>query len=644
MSNSRYGHMVHEYYVRRLKEIRSERRERLAGITSRAGAEAYVRYVRNAVRRSFGHLPERTPLNARVVEVESYDSFAVEKVLFESRPGFLVTGTVYRPKQSGDMFPGVLGLCGHSQSGKAEDKYQAFCIGLAQKGFIVCIIDPISQGERIQFLKSDGAPLPSLCGGHNLMGNQQVLLGDFFGTWRVWDAMRGLDYLLSRRDVDPSRIGVTGNSGGGTLTTFLTALDPRITMAAPSCYICSYLANLENELPADAEQNPPGILAFGLDEADLLMCYAPRPTMILSQIEDFFDERAARTAFEELRRIHELLGSPGTAEYFVGTHEHGFHRENREAMYGFFLKHAGVSGDPVEDEFEPIPESKLFATENGDAFAAGSRRVFDFIRESGIRLSTDRARLDETELIDAANRLLSIPETSGPPPYRVLFHYHRRRADLNQRSQFAIETETGIQVILTVFGTTGGKAHPPEGPIAVYVGHTDGETDIETIPVFREMTTGDRPIVVVDPRGMGVSLADTCNSEDFFDAYGSDYLYASVGELLDESYFGRRVFDLLRAIDFLLSHNAGDIELIGRGLGSVITAFAALLHPSRPTVRLFHYLPSFTMLTEDPPACWPLSSLPRGILRYCDLPDIYTALGSRLTMDEPWDARMQPYR
>ncbi len=138
------------------------------------------------------------------------------------------------------------------------------------------IIDPISQGERIQFRAADlrrasrcprggctrrrRRSLPGLCDGHNLMGNQLALLGDFFGSWRVWDAIRAVDYLVSRPDVDPGRIGVTGNSGGGTLSAYLTALEPRLSMAAPGCFICSYGANLENENPTDAEQNPPGIL------------------------------------------------------------------------------------------------------------------------------------------------------------------------------------------------------------------------------------------------------------------------------------------------------------------------------------------------------------------------------------------------
>ena len=635
--------MVHEYYVGRLREKAEERLRRLAATNSRAGAQAYVDRIKDAVRRSFGPMPERTPLYARISGTDAYDAgFSIERIVYESRPGFLATGDLYVPDGISGKTAAVLGLCGHSPIGKAEVNYQAFCQGLARRGFIVFIIDPISQGERIQFFDADGDNLPSLCAGHNLIGNQQILVGDFFGSWCVWDAMRGLDYLLSRPEVDATRIGVTGNSGGGTQTAFLTALDPRISMAAPSCYIGSYLANLESELPADAEQNPPGIIAGGFDQADLLLCHAPRPTLVLSQIDDFFDERAARKAFEEVRRIHELLGSSDTVEYYAGPRDHGYHIENREAMYAFFLKHAGMTGSPSEAEFEPIPEERLYAVEGGNTAQAGSRRVFDFTGERAERLMDERSRVDEAGLIETSRRILSIPAADDTPAYRVLYHYRNRRADLNQRSQFAVATEPGIQVIVTVYGPESRGTRPPAGPLTAYIGHTGGESDIESIPELRTMTAGDRPLLAVDPRGFGHSVAQTCNSKGFFDAYGSDYLYAATGEMLGESYFGRRVFDVLRCIDFLIAKDAGEIELLGRGLGSTIAAFAALLHPSRLRVKLLDYLPSFHLLTQDPLACWPLSSLPCAVLQHFDLPDVHAALGSRIELERPWNARMEP--
>ena len=195
------------------------------------------------------------------------------------------------------QIPCVLGLCGHSENAKAYGPYQFFARGLAGKGFAVLIVDPVSQGERRQFYVEEGVPAgesgPRSTIAHNMIGNGMLLTGDFIGSWFAWDAVRGLDYLLARPETDTSRVGVTGCSGGGTQATQVTALDPRVTMAAPDCYITSWLCNLENELPADAEQNPPRALEFGLDEADLLLAYAPRPTLILAEENCYFDLRGA---------------------------------------------------------------------------------------------------------------------------------------------------------------------------------------------------------------------------------------------------------------------------------------------------------------------------------------------------------------
>jgi len=131
-------------------------------------------------------------------------------------------------------------------------------------------------------------------------------------------------------------------------------------------------------------------------------------------------------------------------------------------------------------------------------------------------------------------------------------------------------------------------------------------------------------------------MAQTCACKDFFAPYGSDYLYAATGEMLGESYLGRRVLDVLRVMDFLLDGGAFEVRLVGRGLGAITAAFAALLHPAKPSVRILNYLPSYERIARSPRFDWPLSALLRGCLRHFDLPDVYRALGRRLTKSHPW--------
>jgi dienelactone hydrolase len=333
----RFPRMMQEHLGAAVRACDERRRARLATLRDKADAEAYVEEVRGKILQSFGPLPEKTPLNARVTGVLRRDAYSIEKLIFESRPGFLVTANLYLPAGLDQPAPGVVGVCGHSTGGKAEAAYQSFCQGLARKGFVVLIIDPISQGERLQYVDSE---LRSRIGvgvrEHLYAGNQQFLVDEFLGTWRAWDGIRALDYLLTRPEVDARHVGITGNSGGGTMTTWLCGLERRWTMAAPSCFVTTFRRNFENELPADTEQCPPRALALGLDHEDFIAAMAPKPVILLGKERDFFDIRGTEAAYARLRKLYRLLGAEGNIAMFAGPTTHGFSQENREAMYGWF--------------------------------------------------------------------------------------------------------------------------------------------------------------------------------------------------------------------------------------------------------------------------------------------------------------------
>ena len=186
-------------------------------------------------------------------------------------------------------------------------------------GYVVLIFDPIGQGERLQYghVEKDHRPGVGV-GEHLLAGNQQFLVGEFFGSWRAWDGIRALDYLLTRPEVDPKHVGITGNSGGGTMTTWLCGVEPRWTMAAPGCFVTTFRRNLENELPADTEQCPPRALALGLDHADFLAAMAPKPVIILAKEKDYFDVRGAEEAYARLKQLYGLLGAEENISLHIG--------------------------------------------------------------------------------------------------------------------------------------------------------------------------------------------------------------------------------------------------------------------------------------------------------------------------------------
>ncbi|MCS5571480.1 MAG: acetylxylan esterase, partial [Pseudomonadales bacterium] len=219
---NRFPRMVQNFMVAQVRKTESQKLRTLESLATRAEAEAYVKNVQEKIRACFGPNPERTPLNPRITGVVERDEYRIENVIFDSRPGFPVTANLYIPKNRKLPLPAVVGTCGHSSNGKAAESYQSFSQGLARLGYVCLIYDPIGQGERLQYVNDDLTPqLRPGTREHLHAGNQQFLVGDFLGSWRAWDGIRALDYLLTRKEVDPRHVGVTGNSGGGTMTTWL---------------------------------------------------------------------------------------------------------------------------------------------------------------------------------------------------------------------------------------------------------------------------------------------------------------------------------------------------------------------------------------------------------------------------------------
>ena len=144
----------------------------------------------------------------------------------------------------------------------------------------------------------------------------------------IWDAKRALDYLASRPEVDPARLGAVGCSGGGALTTFIGALDPRVKAVAPACYINSYRLLFAGPDP-DSEMSWPNFLASGLDMADYVELSAPTPWLILATEGDYFTPAGARLVYDEARRWFGLYGAEDKLRFFVGGGPHGTPLETR---------------------------------------------------------------------------------------------------------------------------------------------------------------------------------------------------------------------------------------------------------------------------------------------------------------------------
>ena len=706
MIRNGYPHMVLDAYVQQVRQIRAERAARLGQISTRAQAAAYQAEVREAIARAFAPRPPKTPLNARVTGVVERPAYRIEKLVFESRPGCLVTANMYIPRgrdnraptgdgrdnraptgdgrddraPTGDgrddraptkAAPCVLGTCGHSEEGKAAELYQGFCQRLAQAGFVVLIYDPFSQGERDEYY---GLPERDTLGwgtrAHNMMGKQLELIGEFFGAWRAWDGIRALDYLLSRPEVDPTRVGLTGNSGGGTMTTWLWAIEDRFTMAAPGCFVTTFMRNLENELPADSEQCPPGVLGAGLEMADFYIASAPKPVILLGQAYDFFDRRGLQEAHGDLERFYALLGAPPeNLGLRIGLQGHGYSDDNQRAMVEFFCRHAGMPLVQV-DKTEPLDPRALFATPQGQSVAAGGRPIYTLIAERAIEMDAQRVRPDEATLKAGPSgralrrwlaELLALPAERPVPYYRVLRPVRVSSAQGGEPellARYALETEGHVRAFLwkRCASLEGGQpAHPftldVEEEVHLFLPHVASQVDLAEDPLAISLGAS---AYALDVRGLGQSLPEEERAEGpdrgFFQPYGMDYMFHAYGLMLGQSYLGRRVYDVLCAMDLLSDEGsrcaATAIHLYGRGQGALLALFAALYHERVARVTLKNGPTSMFEWTQTPRVAWPAANFVRGMLALCDLPDCVRVLRERLGGEnvrivEPWGPTME---
>jgi len=308
-----------------------------------------------------GHPDKRTPLHLRVTGIIAVDGFNIEKMVFESLPGVYVSALLYVPEdsskdQSGvqtNRHPAILVPAGHAENGKAH--YVSLCERLVQRGYVVISWDPVGQGERSQFwdAKSSKSRYNRICAEHAVMGNLAYLAGTNLARWEIWDGLRAFDYLLTRPEVDPHRINIIGTSGGGFQAIHIAALEPRIKVAAPSCYITALPMRVHNRIfqdpDSDPEQDLYGMISNGLDNAGLLLLMYPRPVFVAAATLDFFPIEGARKSFREVSRFYGRFNHADRIAMAESYNGHEYSDQNQEAAFEFL------------DHFNQLPHRRALA-------------------------------------------------------------------------------------------------------------------------------------------------------------------------------------------------------------------------------------------------------------------------------------------
>ena len=243
-----------------------ERKHRVEQLATIEDVDKRRSYVREQMLKDLGGFPDRAHLNARVVGVLERTGYRIEKVIFESQPHFYVTANLYLPTTGHPPYPAILYPLGHERGGKTNPTWQQMLGSLATKGFVALTWDPIGQGERLQIFDEDlrESKVGNSTTEHTVVGTQCMLVGDHLARYTIWDGRRALDYLLSRKEVDPARIGLTGNSGGGTHTAYIAALDDRIPGCGALVLYHILALNARHDWSTGRRANVPPLAAGGV--------------------------------------------------------------------------------------------------------------------------------------------------------------------------------------------------------------------------------------------------------------------------------------------------------------------------------------------------------------------------------------------
>jgi dienelactone hydrolase len=621
----RYSQCLPDHLSKLARNAYLKRNHELSLITTPAEVRKRQQWTRETFWKLVGGQPERTPLNPRVVGRFDRDKYAVEKVVYESRPGLIVSANLYLPMSGRPPYPGVLFQMGHSGMGKAYAPYQKCCQGLAQLGFVVLAFDPMGQGERVAYPDASGTQtrLDSVDEEHTMPGKQMLLLGDSAARYQVWDAIRSLDYLASHSSVDPQRLASTGQSGGGTVTMLLSCVDDRLSAAA----VCS--GNTENL--ACAHYNPPGATddaeqdlinsgIAGFDRWDLLYTIAPKPLLIQVSAHDFFGTYSpeylddGREEFEKLSRIYRLLDHPDRLSWRSTPLPHGLNYEFRIGIYNWFNQWLNQSSTRIQKEpsVKPEEEKTLWTGPTGNvARDHASLRPFDLIKRSASAVHPAGSADSKTALaLGAVSPALKFRELSV--------------TSLDGARVAAVEVQSAGEVWIPAWIFIPDKPDLSRAALLVFDDHGRNAHAHED-DWYHQLARSGRTVCAPDLRGIGDSRPEVGRGNPAYTIpHDSEEEYAWASLILGESLLAQRVTDVLAVTQALRNYSTVDrsqhLSLAARGRLTVPALFAFAASAELDSLYLAGGLVSYQSVLETESYNQPLANIAWNLFQATDLP------------------------
>jgi cephalosporin-C deacetylase-like acetyl esterase len=645
--------MLASYFAKELNRLAADWDQKRQAIRTAAALEKRNLFVRQKFAEMIGGFPERTPLGPKVVKVTERPGYRIENVMFQSQPDLWVTGNLWVPTSGTGPHPAIISPCGHYPLARMVPQYQMAYLSLVQAGFVVLAYDPPGQGERRHYWnpETDVSEVPSPTYEHSMPGQLLILMGESLTQYMVWDGMRAIDYLLTRPEVDGTRIGCTGHSGGGTLTHFITTLDERVKCAVV------HEGGSQNRWPldigpgsrigpADVEQNFFPAAIYGIDKVDLHTAIAPRPVLTtIEQHSERFD-----TAVERIKARYKLLGVPEKFESVASDDPHAWTYKLRLATVDWFSRwFLGKRGPAAEPYLAPERPQDLYCTPNGSIrYSHQGETIWSHIGKKASNLPPAGAVSTDAVSTEKIRQMLRYRKAEGPLAPREVAVVPRKGLRI-EKVQFL--SEPGIYIPAWAFVP---EKRTPGSSAIIYVNESGKDGD--AMEFEGSEASGVRPgvletlalrgnlVIAADLRGIGETRSGrTPNStgNQFSHLFNTETAFAYLAWYMDRSLFGMRVQDLLRTVEYTLSRpDAGGagVKMIGKDMGALWALYAAALEPRIAAAVCHGGLISYRSLTSGDRYLHGADVFIPDVLEHFDLPQVAAAAGEkRLALLAPVD-------
>ncbi|KAA9038684.1 prolyl oligopeptidase family serine peptidase [Ginsengibacter hankyongi] len=621
--NSLYHYLANQAYF-----YLNKRSDEISRINSLSEWKQRQQWIKNTLKETVGPFPQKTPLNARITNTFSEDGYHLEDIVYESQPNYYVTSTLFIPDNlKNGKAPAIVYCSGHSNNGYRADIYQHEILNLVKKGFVVFAFDPMGQGERLQYFNPETNKsifkYPSY--EHSYPGAQLFITGNTLAGDFIWDGIRAVDYLLTRKEVDPARIGITGGSGGGTQSAYIAAFDNRIMAAAPRNYFTNFTRLYESMGPQDAEQNFFYGIKRGIDMADLLLARAPKPVLMVTTSRDMFPIQGAIETAKEVARLYQAYGKQQNFGIVTDDAPHASTKSNREAFYAFFQKFLDNPGDSTDQETKSLPENELKVTATGQlATSLKGETAFSLNRKDAEKrmekLESERKDFPAylTKMLASAKKLSGYeePKSNGKSMFAG-----RIQRDGYVIEKYLIKGEGNYMIPYLLL-----KPETPNGKALIYLNPMGKTADAGAGEQMEWFVKNNITVLAPDIVGTGELGPGIFHGDSYIDSVSYNLWFASM--LIGRSIVGIQAGDVVR-LSHLLENQLHFKEIYGLAIKQMapVLLHAAAFHKNIKKLALISPYSSYRSIVMnhhyDPHF---IQSTVAGSIGIYDLPDLAASI------------------